>query len=99
VRVAVILLAVVAAVAPIPPDVIERWYSRSVYPAWQRIATSMSNVVSFALFDVLIVVLGIYVGRRLWRRLRDSRGGRMRAAAQALMDVLALAAVVYTCSS
>ena len=95
VRLAVILLAVVAAVAPIPPDLIERWYSRSVYPTWQRAATSMSNVAPFALFDVLIVVVGVCVVWRVWRRLRNSRGRRMRAAAHALADVLAVAAVVY----
>ena len=51
--------AAVAAVAlwlvPIPPSLIEHWYSRGLYLAWQRVATTASNLAPFALFDALLI--------------------------------------------
>ena len=38
---------------PLPADAIERWYSRGVFPPLQRTLTSISNLVPFAIFDVL----------------------------------------------
>lgn len=60
---------------PMPPHAIERWYSRGVYPVWQRIATMTGNFVPIAVFDlmlaglVLFVVVTIVGGRRSrsWR--------------------------------
>jgi len=55
-RVALMLAAVTAAVAPVSPAWVERAYSASLYRAVQRLITPLSNAVPFALFDGLIVV-------------------------------------------
>ena len=50
---------VAAAVLPLSPSIVERWYSTGLYPAAQRAFTSVSNLVPFALLDVLLVVLPV----------------------------------------
>jgi hypothetical protein len=53
-RAALLLLAVAAAFLPIPASVVESFYSVPLFPIYQIVATSLSNRVSFAVFDVLI---------------------------------------------
>jgi hypothetical protein len=69
------VVAALAAVLPLPPDSIERWYSRGLFPPLQRVLTSFSNVVPFALFDVLWIgavaasAILVYRSRRCgWRK-------------------------------
>jgi hypothetical protein len=52
----VVVLAVVAGLAPIDPRLVERWYSTGAYPIIQWILTPITNLVPFALLDVLLVV-------------------------------------------
>jgi hypothetical protein len=52
----VVLIALAAAVAPLPSALIERAYSTGLYPRIQRVVTSTSNLVPFALLDALIIV-------------------------------------------
>jgi hypothetical protein len=52
-RATVVAVALAGAFAPIPPGAVERVYSNGVYPAVQRVVTGVSNLVPFALFDVL----------------------------------------------
>jgi hypothetical protein len=54
-RLLVLALAALAAAVPIPPAVIERYYSTLVYPPIQRALTGLSNLTAVALFDVLVV--------------------------------------------
>jgi hypothetical protein len=54
-RVFLVLVALGAAVVPIPAMLVERLYSRGAYLALQAHLTSLSNRVSFALLDVLLV--------------------------------------------
>src|SRR5688572_7206012 len=54
-RLAIVVLAVLAAVAPIDAGLVERWYSTGVYPAIQQVLTPVSNLVPFAWLDVLVV--------------------------------------------
>jgi hypothetical protein len=54
-RLALVAAALVAAVAPLPPALVERWYSSGAYLALQPWWTGLSNRVPYALFDVLIV--------------------------------------------
>lgn len=77
--------------APIPPHVIERWYSRGVYPPWQRVATMTSNFVPFALFDVLILAIVAIVAVAI---LRARRGG-WRPAAVRMLLVTSMAAIWF----
>jgi len=50
-----VISACAAAVMPIDGMAIERGYSTSIYPKIQAIVTPVSNLVPFALFDVLTV--------------------------------------------
>ena len=65
-KVAIIVAALICAFAPVSPSFIERWYATGVYPRIQHVLTPVSNVIPFALFDVLtigavILVLGSIV--------------------------------------
>ena len=55
-EVGLVLVAAAAALAPVPPALVERAYSTSLYLRLQRVVTSTSNLVPFALFDALIIV-------------------------------------------
>ena len=54
---ALVLLALIAAVAPIPKVLVERWFSVGVYPRVQHVMTPLANLVPFAWFDVLLVAV------------------------------------------
>jgi hypothetical protein len=92
----VVAVAVAAAVAPIRPSLVERWYSVGVYPRIQQFVTPLSNVFPFALFDLLVAVAVVAVvwtiGRGVVRARRARRGG---PALGALRDLGVAAAVVY----
>ena len=59
-KLAVVVLAIVAAIVPVSPRIVEDHYSRGLYPAIQTTLTPLSNAVPIALFD-----------SRLPRRARD----------------------------
>jgi hypothetical protein len=75
-------VAVAAALVPLPAAEVERWYSHGVFPPLQRTLTTVSNVVPFALFDVLwigtIATLAVLVRRQV--HAHGWRGGLMRTA-------------------
>ena len=50
---AAVVAALLAALLPMPPAAVEHWYSRRLFPPLQEMLTSLSNLVPFALFDVL----------------------------------------------
>ena len=66
-----------------------------VYPAWQRIATTATNALPFAAFDLVLprAILGL-VGLAIgsWR---GSGGGRWRRAGAALLAALVVVAATY----
>jgi len=90
----VVGIACAAFVIPLPAVAIEQVYSGSIYPAVQRVLTSFSNLVPFALFDVLIVGLPV-----VWVTLaaRDIAGSRRRlqTAGRWALRTLAAAASLY----
>jgi hypothetical protein len=79
----VVVLAIVAALIPMPPSFVERWFSAGLYPRLQRIVTPFSNLLPFAWFDIILVVVVsgtiamlVKAGRqarheRKWRPLLD----------------------------
>lgn len=83
-RAAVVIAAVAAAFLPIPPSVIESLYSSRLFPPFQILATGVSNRVSFALFDILILVV---VGWWLGQGIRDVRSARRNGWARAVTRV------------
>ena len=81
---ALVVVAIGAALAPLPAPIVERVYSTRVYVALQSLLTALSNVVPIALFDVLFFgVLAVWIGlavadvrRRGWVRASGSIGVR-----------------------
>jgi Protein of unknown function (DUF3810) len=92
----IIALAAAAAMAPMSPAAVDRFYSTSVYPPLQSQVTAISNLTSFAIFDVLIVVV---LGGWLVLAVRDLAGNRssswLSGAAAIVMRTVVWAAGFY----
>jgi hypothetical protein len=76
--------------------VVESIYSVRFFPVFQIVATSVSNRVTFALFDVLVLAVTAWW---LVLTIRDvvaaPRGGWMRATARIVVRTVTLAAAAY----
>ena len=96
IRALLIVLALAAALLPADSGTVERAYSTTVYPRIQRLLTPVSNMVPFAVFDVLTVVglvaLVVALGRGLRRAIAKRR---VRPLLAALYRTTAVAATVY----
>ena len=94
-EVGLVLVAAAAALAPVPPALVERAYSTSLYLRLQRVVTSTSNLAPFALFDALIIVTLaawlIAIGVDLVRH----RGAWMPILARLLLRTVVWAAAFY----
>ncbi len=93
VRLAAVVVAGGVALMPIPPALVERWYSLRVFPRVQAAVTTASNQVPVALLDVAILVLVTAACFRLVRRIR-AEGARLTLRRMP-MNVAAVAAAVY----
>ncbi len=87
---AIFTLAAISVIAPLPPRIVESAYSSGFYPALQRILTSLSNLVPFALLDVVIVglpiawcALAVRAVARSSRRMRECGRWALRTAVAA----------------
>jgi len=92
---AVIAVAAVALAVPWPPAAVEAAFSSALYPAWQRIATTATNALPFAAFDLVLAaailgLVGLTIGA--WRA---SGGGRWRRAGAALLAAFVVVAATY----
>ncbi len=88
--------ALTAAFVPLPPAVVEHWYSRGVYPLVQGVLTPVSSAVPIALLDVALVALlagglGFFVRR--WRRV--SLTAALRTAAIALVTTASILYLMF----
>jgi hypothetical protein len=92
-RIALVAAAVALALAPLPPALVERWYSRGVYPPLQSAMTGASNLVAFALLDVGAAALLLLALAGLWRACgwRD----RLRWLARRLPVAAALVYILF----
>jgi Protein of unknown function (DUF3810) len=91
----VIAIAAVALAVPWPPAVVESTFSAALYPAWQGAATTATNALPFAAFDLILAgailaLVGLAIGS--WRR---SGGGRWRRGVAALLTALVVVAASY----
>jgi hypothetical protein len=92
----VIAAAVAAAVLPVDAGWIERWFSTGFYPALQRWVTPATNLLPFALFDLLTVSAAVGVIVVLVRGARQARAQRTWSAMRApIGQLLTVAAAVY----
>ena len=95
-RAALVLVAIGAALVPMPAAGIERFYSAGLYLALQPHVTSASNRVPFALFDVLIVIAGgAWVGSIAVDFGRTGRGPWVRHVARIIARTVVWAAAFY----
>jgi hypothetical protein len=68
-------LALLAGLLPTPAPAVERWYSTGVYPRIQHVVTPASNLVPFAVFDLLLlaaivaVIFALVRVRPVWKAL------------------------------
>ena len=89
-------LALTAAFAPISSATVERRFSTTVYPAIQRLVTPLTNLVPFALFDVLTVIglaaVLVVLGRAIRQAWHERRG---RPMLRALGNIATAASAVY----
>jgi hypothetical protein len=96
VRAFLIALAVAAAALPVSSGAIERGYSTTIYPRIQRVVTPVSNLVPFAVFDVLTLAgVGVLIvlSARAVRRAMAER--RLRPLLTAIGQIGTAAACVY----
>jgi hypothetical protein len=92
---ALVAAAGVALAVPWPASLVESAFSSTLYPPWQRAATTATNLVPFATFDLVIAgaIAGLVtLAVRAWRR---TTGPRLRRLGAALGVVAAVAAGVY----
>ena len=69
----VIAAAIACFFLPLGPSFIERWYSTGFYPVLQRLLTPISNLIPFALFDLLTLVAAVLAVRAIVRAIRQAR--------------------------
>ena len=88
-----VLAALLAAFVPLPPDLVERWYSRGIYPVLQHVLTPASSLIPIALLDLSVagglVAWLVFVVRR-WRAR-----GRTAGLAAAGRSLVIAASVLY----
>jgi hypothetical protein len=86
-------LAVVAALVPVDPTLVERWYSTTLYLSFQPHLTSLSSMVPVALLDVGVGLLVLFLVLTLVRDWRAT--GALRAITRTLWRTGVMVAIVY----
>lgn len=81
----VVLLAGVCGWAPMQPATVERWYALGVYPSVQAVLTPLSNLIPFAVLDILLVATVAFV---VFCVVRAVRAIRTRRSARPLADLI-----------
>jgi hypothetical protein len=95
-RAVLVVLAVAAAVVPVSPRLVDRYFSSGLYPAIQPLLTGISNRVPFALFDVLLAGVGMWWAVRGAADLAAVRRRGARAALGSIVSrTLVTAAAAY----
>src|SRR5262249_25893670 len=92
-----IVVAFVLAVAPIRASWIEFWYSTVTYPPIQRTLTPISNLVPFAILDLLLLLLIPTVAIRMVVAVRQAwRTRDARPVGRTGLRFVAMAAALYS---
>lgn len=87
-------LAVFLASVRLPASMVERTFSRTLYPPAQRVVTGVSNVVPVALLDVMLVVTLLWLVRLTIRAHRCWRDAGARSAVQFMLGRLLMASAL-----
>jgi hypothetical protein len=95
VKLALIFVAAILALTPLPRHAVERTYSRGFYPIIQPRLTALTNSTPFAWFDA-VVLLTLAATIALWTiRLRNRKTGIVRTVGALVFDTAAIGAVLY----
>ena len=95
-RVTLVAAALLAAVVPTPPQLVERLYSTGAYLALQTRLTEASNLVPFALIDPLVVIVaGVWIVALVGDLVRGVRGRWWRVAGNLVVRTLVLTSALY----
>lgn len=91
-----IAVAAALAAAPLPEQLVERYYAAWFYPALQARLTSWANDTGVALFDFILVFLILALVLLLWRTVAQAIKRRsIGTLGRGLLAVTTLIAVVY----
>lgn len=74
-----VVLTAILLLVPLPSALVDRYYSTSLYPAWQQMATATTNAVPGAAFDLVLAGALLLVAAavvRAWRADRAAGRGR-----------------------
>ena len=93
-RVALVAIATLAALVPLPSRAIERFYSASVYPILQPVITAVSNRVPFALLDILILSVVVAWSALAVRQFARARG-RLAAIGAIVLRTIVWSSALY----
>jgi hypothetical protein len=89
------LFALIVAFVPVPAWIVDDFYSRDMYPWLQRIMTAGTNILPFALLDLLLIAVAAGVLHRLYRLIHVTRQrGVMDALWEAFRRVVRAGAVL-----
>jgi len=91
IKVGTVLAAVVGALVPVSPAFVERWYSTGLYLHIQRLLTPISNLIPFAVFDLLTVGAVVLVLVAIVRAIRRARQTRRFSILLATLGNIAVA--------
>ena len=91
----VVAAAVAAAVLPVPAAWVEEWFARIWFPPVQRLLTSASNAVPFAVFDALVLTVAGIALAAVVSVLRAPRGRRLATLGRRAWQGTILVAAAY----
>jgi hypothetical protein len=95
-KIAVVVLALLLTVFQLPAPFIERFYANSFYVQLQSIFTPVTNLLPFAIYDLLILaVLAGLPGWWIVRIVKARKGRRLRRAATLFLNTIILTAIVF----
>jgi hypothetical protein len=94
-RLVVVGAAAAAALLPMNPAAVERWYSTGVYLRLQRALTPVSNLLPVAWLDFAAAAAAVWVCWVWWRALRPNAGRRLPRVGHGALTTAVGAAAVY----
>jgi hypothetical protein len=95
-KIAVVVLAVLLTLFQLPASFIERFYTNGFYARLQSFCTPLTNLLPFAIYDLLIIAL--IAGLPAWwlvRIVKAEKGRRLRRAAILFVNTIVMAALVF----
>jgi hypothetical protein len=95
-KIAVVVLSLLFTVFQLPASFVERFYANGFYVRLQSFFTPVTNLLPFAIYDLLIltVILGL-PGWWIVRIVKAGKGKRLRCTATLFINTLVLTAIIF----